>query len=136
MKLQNYYNLLGILIAPSNRNTVPFSIEFSTLCLTILANSSGFPGRTGNSITLSKLFRAFSGNRLVILLSNRLGAMVTTRTPYRARSRASGSVSDAIAPLDAAYATWPGWPSKAADEDTRIRTPRSPSGVAGGEDMM
>ena len=96
------YILLGILIAPSNLITVPFSIEFSMASLTNRANSSGFPARTGNSITRSKLFFAFSPSMLVILLSNKLGAIVTARMPYRARSRARGSVRDAIAPLEAA----------------------------------
>jgi hypothetical protein len=76
-------------------------------------------------MTLSKLFLALSGRMLVILVSKRLGAIVTTRMPYRAKSRASGKVKDAIAPLDAEYATWPGWPSNAAEDETRIRTPRS-----------
>lgn len=40
------YILLGILIPPSKRSTVPFSILFSIECLTSEANSSGFPGRT------------------------------------------------------------------------------------------
>lgn len=126
-----FYILLGILMAPSNRSTVPFNIEFSMLCLTNAANSSGFPARTGNSITLSKLFRAFSLSFAVIALSNRLGAIVTALIPYLARSRDKGSVRDAMAPLDAEYATWPGWPSNAAEDATRIRTPRSPSGGRG-----
>ena len=47
----NGYILLGILIPPSSRMTTPFSIEFSMPSLTIFANSSGFPGLRGNSIT-------------------------------------------------------------------------------------
>lgn len=118
-------------MAPSNRSTVPFNISFSMLCKTRLENSSGFPGLTGHSITRSKLLRAFSGNTAVMALSNKLGAMVTARMPNRARSLARGSVRDAMAPFEAAYATCPGCPSNAAEDATMIRTPRSPSGPAG-----
>jgi len=41
----------------------------------------------------------------VIRESKRLGAMVTTLMPYLARSRVIGRVRDAIAPLEALYAT-------------------------------
>ena len=60
----------------------------------------------GNSITLVKLALTLSDIIAVILESKRLGAMVTTLIPYRARSRVIGSVSEAIAPFDAAYATF------------------------------
>ncbi len=106
------YILLGIRMPPSNRITVPFSMEFSIPSLTILANSSGFPGLRGNSMTLVRLDLTLSLMRAVIPLSNRLGAMVTTLTPYLARSRVNGSVKDARAPFEAAYETWPGCPSK------------------------
>jgi len=59
----------------------------------------------GNSITLVKLARTLSLIIAVIRESKRLGATVTTLIPYRARSRVRGRVSDAMAPLDAEYAT-------------------------------
>lgn len=142
------YNRLGMRMAPSSLTTTPFSIEFSIPCRTSSANSSGFPARLGNSMTRSSDFRALSLIIDVIRDSKSEGAIVTTRTPYCARSRASGRVRERIAPLLAAYETliptWsqltpdmvylvglltcPGWPSYAADEDTKMMTPRSPSG--------
>lgn len=107
-----FYIFDDIRIPPSNLITTPFSIEFSTPSLTILANSSGFPGRGGNSITLVRLDLTLSLIKAVIPLSNRLGATVTTRIPYLETSRVNGSVREAIAPLDAAYETCPGCPSK------------------------
>jgi hypothetical protein len=117
--------LLGILIPPSNLSTTPFSMIFSMLCVTSCANSWGLPGLTvfhfiscpihsskeeeggeeyvqGNSITLVRLALTLSLIIAVILLSNRLGATVTTLIPYRARSRVIGSVKEAIAPFEAA----------------------------------
>ena len=106
------YILEGMRMPPSNRITVPFNIEFSTPSLTTLANSSGFPGLRGNSITLVKLALTLSLIIAVMPLSKRLGAIVTTRIPYLARSRVSGSVREANAPFEAAYETCPGCPSK------------------------
>lgn len=59
----------------------------------------------GNSITLVKLARTLSDIIEVILESKRLGAMVTTLIPWRARSLVIGKVREAIAPLEALYAT-------------------------------
>ena len=98
----NDYILLGILIPPSSRITTPFSIEFSMPSLTILANSSGFPGLRGNSMALVKVALTLSLINAVILDSKRLGAMVTVLIPYLARSLVKGRVSDANAPFDAA----------------------------------
>lgn len=106
--LQRSYIFEGILMPPSNLMTTPFSIEFSMPSLTILANSVGFPGRKGHSMTLVRLALTLSLIKAVIPLSNRLGAIVTTLTPYLDRSRVNGRVKDAIAPLDAEYETWPG----------------------------
>lgn len=97
----NGYILLGILIPPSSRITTPFNIEFSMPSFTILANSSGFPGLRGNSITFVKLALTLSLIKAVIPESKRLGAIVTTLIPYFARSLVSGRVSDANAPFDA-----------------------------------
>ena len=63
------------------------------------ANSSGFPALLGNSIAASRLFLTLPLIMLVIRLSNKLGAIVTTRMPCRAKSRAMGSVMDTTAPL-------------------------------------
>lgn len=94
-----HHFLLGIRIPPSSLITTPLSIGFSIPSLTILANSSAFPGLSGNSITLVKLDLALSPINAVIPESNRLGATVTTLTPYLERSRVRGSVSDANAPF-------------------------------------
>ena len=110
--LFHVYILEGMRMPPSNRITVPFNIEFSTPSLTTLANSSGFPGLSGNSITLVKLALTLSLIKAVMPLSKRLGAIVITRIPYLARSRVNGSVREANAPFDAAYETCPGCPSK------------------------
>lgn len=56
-------------------------------------------------MTLVKLARTLSDITEVILDSKRLGATVTTRIPYRARSLVRGRVRDAMAPLEALYAT-------------------------------
>ena len=124
-------SLLGILVPPSSRITHPFSISFSMHSFANDANSSGLPALFGNSIAPSRLCLTLSLKTAVIALSKRLGAMVTTLMPWWARSRASGRVADAIAPFDAAYDTWPGWPSNAAMEETRMKTPRPPSGGVG-----
>lgn len=63
-------------------------------------------------MTLVKLDLTLSLIDAVIPLSNRLGAIVTTRTPYLARSLVNGKVNEASAPFEAAYETWPGCPSK------------------------
>lgn len=56
-------------------------------------------------MTLVRLALTLSLIIAVILESNRLGATVTTLMPYLARSLVNGSVRDAIAPLEAEYAT-------------------------------
>ena len=76
------YSFDGIRMPPSNLITTPLSIGFSTLSLTILENSSGLPGRRGNSMTLVRLFLTLSLISAVMPLSNKLGATVTTRIPY------------------------------------------------------
>lgn len=98
----NGYVLLGILVPPSSRITTAFSIEFSMPSLTILANSSGFPGRRGNSMTLVELALTLALIKAVMPESKRLGAIVTTLIPCFARSLVNGRVSDSNAPLEAA----------------------------------
>ena len=67
------------------------------------------------------------GVAVIIGVSNTPGAIETTRMPKRPNSLAAGNVIAAIPPLDAAYAVWPIWPSKAAAEAVVTITPRSPS---------
>jgi hypothetical protein len=55
----------------------------------------------GNSITRAREARTLSDIMAVILESKREGAIVTTRMPWRARSRVRGSVRERIAPLEA-----------------------------------
>lgn len=100
MKSQSH-SRLGILAAPSSRITVPFNIPFSTTLFTICANSSGLPALAGNSSVLFKLSLALSGIPSTMPVSNIPGAMHTALIPHRERSRASGSVRDARAPLAA-----------------------------------
>ena len=68
-------------------------------------SSNGTLNPPGNSMTLFKLSRTLSLIIAVMFESNRLGAIVTTRIPFLARSRVNGKVRETIAPLDAAYAT-------------------------------
>lgn len=56
-------------------------------------------------MTLVKLALTLSLIIAVILESKRLGAIVTTLIPWRARSRVIGNVSAVMAPFDAEYAT-------------------------------
>jgi len=53
-------------------------------------------------MTLFKLARTLSDIIAVMFESNRLGAIVTTRMPFLARSRVMGKVRETRAPLDAA----------------------------------
>jgi hypothetical protein len=62
-------------------------------------------------------------------VSNRPGAIVFTRMPTPARSRAAGRVMPTTPPLEALYAICPIWPSNAAIEAVLTMTPRSPSSV-------
>ncbi len=54
------------------------------------------------------------------------GAIVITRMPKRASSRATGSVIATMPPFDAEYAACPIWPSKAETDAVLTMTPRSP----------
>jgi hypothetical protein len=55
----------------------------------------------GNSITRVRDARTLSDIMAVILESKSEGAIVTTRMPWRARSRVNGRVSERMAPLEA-----------------------------------
>src|SRR5918994_3344348 len=92
----------AILSAPSRRIVSPFSIRFSTMWQASVAYSSGRPRRLGNGIWAPSSARASWGRAASSGVSNKPGAMVITRTPRLARSRAAGSVRLTMPPLDAA----------------------------------
>jgi len=71
--------------------------------------------------------RTCGGMPSTIGVQNTPGATVITRMPKRASSRAIGRVMPTTPPLDAEYAAWPIWPSKAATDAVFTITPRSPS---------
>src|ERR687896_534422 len=91
------------------------------------AYSSGRPRRGGNGIDAPSASRASWGRAASRGVSNSPGAIVQTRMPSRARSRAAGKVKPTTPPFDAEYAVWPIWPSKAAIEAVITTAPRSPS---------
>ena len=62
------------------------------------ANSSGVPNRFGLATPASRPFLTFSDAASINGVSMIPGAMVMTRIPYRARSRAMGSVIPMTAP--------------------------------------
>lgn len=105
------YILPGNLLAPLNLTVSPFIYAHSTSQRTVCANSTACPKRGGKTSSRSRLARARAGMRSVMLDAKMPGATVLTRTPCRARSRASGRVMLCNAPLVAAYAVCPGWPS-------------------------
>src|SRR5215475_1885549 len=116
----------GIRKAPSRRITSPLSIAFSMMCLASAAYSAGTPSRAGNGTCAPSAFLMSSDRPASSGVSNKPGAMVTTRIPDRARSRAIGNVIPTIPPFDAEYAACPICPSKAAIEAVLMITPRSP----------
>src|SRR5689334_14719 len=116
----------AIRIAPSRRITSPFIIGLTTISRTSDANSDGRPSRGGNGTILPSA-SCTSGVRLAIIgVSKMPGAIVMTRMPERASSRASGSVMPTTPAFDALYAAWPIWPSNAATDAVLTITPRSP----------
>jgi len=80
----------------------PLSIVFSTMCATSAAYSEVRPSRCGKGIVSASEARASSGSAASSGVSNSPGAIVTTRTPDRDRSRAAGSVMPTMPPFDAA----------------------------------
>src|SRR6185295_124020 len=119
----------AIRIAPSSRIVSPFSITFSTMCRTSAANSAGRPSRDGNGICAASACRTGSGAIASMGVSKVPGAIVHTRIPSEARSRAIGNVMPTTPPFDAEYAAWPIWPSNAAIDAVLTTTPRSPSSL-------
>ncbi len=78
-------------------------------------------------MSAARASRVASGSPASIGVSKVPGAIVQTRTADRARSRATGRVSETTPPLEALYAAWPIWPSNAAIEAVLTITPRSSS---------
>ena len=74
----------------------------ATMWATSSAYSSGRPSRRGNGIALASDACASSGSIATMGVANTPGAMVHTRTPSEARSRAAGRVMATTPPLEAA----------------------------------
>ena len=81
--------------------TSPLSIGFSTMCTANAPYSSGLPSRLGCGTCLPSDSLAGSGRPASNGVSNRPGAIVTTRMPLLARSRAMGNVIPTTPPFDA-----------------------------------
>src|SRR5215468_6951641 len=86
--------------APSRRITSPLIYVFSMTWRASDANWSGRPSSLGNGTAAARLFCASSGNAINIGVSKMPGAMALTRMPNCANSRAAGSVSAAMPPLE------------------------------------
>ena len=69
--------------------------------LTSDANSEASPSRFGNCVISTSGSRTFGGAAASIGVLKMPGAMVHTRIPYRARSRAIGNVMPTTPPFDA-----------------------------------
>jgi len=91
---------------PVNRMTSPFTYGQSNTHFTVAANSFGVPYRLGYSKLSNIPSCTLSGNVSVKGVVKSPGDIVMARILCRARSRASGSVMERMAPLLAAYATW------------------------------
>ena len=94
----------GIRSAPSRRITSPFSMELSIMCRTSLANSGGRPRREGNGTDAPRLSCNGCGIPLSSGVAKRPGAMLHTRIPKAANSRAAGKVSPTMPAFEAASA--------------------------------
>src|SRR4029453_7678765 len=91
----------GMRTAPSSRIVSPLSIAFWTISSASEANSGGRPSREGKGIVAASAWRAGSGISMRSGVSNRPGAIVTTRIPSFARSRAIGRVMPTPPAFDA-----------------------------------
>ena len=80
----------GILRAPSSRIVSPFSIGFSTMWRARAANSAGSAEPVGEGDLGAELVARLLGQRRQQRGVEVPGAIVTTRTPRLARSRAAG----------------------------------------------
>src|ERR1700754_445381 len=85
----------------SSRTTSPFRYGLSIMCSASEAYSSGEPSRCGNGMAEARLSCAACGNAPSSGVRNRPGAMVSTRMPNCASSRAIGSVMPTMPPFDA-----------------------------------
>src|SRR3954462_6480943 len=85
----------------SSRTTSPLRYGLSIMCSASEAYSSGAPSRCGNGIAEARLSCAACGNAPSSGVRNRPGAMVSTRMPNCASSRAIGSVMPTMPPFDA-----------------------------------
>src|SRR4029450_1055533 len=95
------YYFGGMRSAPSRRMVSPFNIAFSTMWRAKAANSGGLPSRGGKGICAASAWRCGSGSSASIGVSNVPGAIVHTRIPTGARSRAIGSVIATTPPFGA-----------------------------------
>src|SRR6185312_4814847 len=87
--------------APSRRMVSPLIIGLAMIDNASCAYSSGLPRRCGKG-TLAPRLCCTSGGRLPISgVAKRPGAMVLTRMPIGANSRAAGKVNATMPPLDA-----------------------------------
>src|SRR5690554_761775 len=88
--------------APSRRITSPFSMGFSMIWRTSAAYSCGSPRRGGKGTSRARESRTTCDIPAIIGVSKMPGAMVITRIPWRASSRAIGRVMLTTPPLEAA----------------------------------
>lgn len=88
--------------APSSRITSPFKYPFRIQCRTNSANSRGLPRRLGKGTDAARLVCVSSRSEPRSGVCIMPGAMVRTRMPNCASSRAAGMVRETIPPFDAA----------------------------------
>ena len=89
-------------IAPSSRTVSPLSSGFSQMKRTRDPYSSGRPRRGGKGTWRARLSRTSCDTVASIGVSKVPGAIVATRMPVRASSRAAGRVRAATPPFEAA----------------------------------
>src|SRR5438477_671219 len=121
----------AIRMAPSSLITSPFRIWFSMMWRTSAAYSSGLPRRGGKGTCAPSDARSSSVMPATIGVSKMPGAIVITRTPNFASSRAMGSVMPFTPAFDAEYDACPIWPSIEATDEVFTITPRSPPSPTG-----
>src|SRR6266508_5813333 len=117
----------AILIAPSSRMVSPLSMALSMTCSASLAYSSGSPNLLGCGTVFAKDARTSSDRRFSRGVSKVPGAIVHTRMPLPARSRAATIVMPTMPAFAEAYGICPICPSYAATDAVSTHTPRSPS---------
>src|SRR6185437_5208857 len=85
----------------SRRTTSPFRYGLSIMCIASEANSSGLPSRCGKGMAAAGESCASCGRAPSSGVRNRPGAMVSTRMPNCASSRAIGRVMPTMPPFEA-----------------------------------